>query len=97
MKTKMKLKYASVLVGVGMLLGACEAGAADLVFVSSGGTYQDAQNKAYVHPYAKETGKEVTSVSQGGALAGRIKAMVEAGDVQWDVVEVDRGGLSCAA
>jgi len=91
MENTAKMKCASILIASGLLFGAGAAHAADLVFVSSGGTFQAAQNDAFVNPYAKETGKEVTSVAQGGSLAGRIKAMVEAGDVQWDVVEVERG------
>jgi putative spermidine/putrescine transport system substrate-binding protein len=63
------------------------ATAADkLVFVSFGGSFQDAQEKAYVKPFAEKAGLEL--VSDSGPNVAKIKAMVEAKAVQWDVVQV---------
>lgn len=76
--------------GFGMMAGLDEqtAQAADesLVVVSYGGTYQDALREAFFVPYTKDTGVEIVEDS-GGSVA-KIKAMVEAGSVQWDVVNV---------
>lgn len=57
-----------------------------IVFVSFGGSYQAAQEDAYAKPFAKKEG--LTLVSDSGADLAKIKAMVEAKAVTWDVVEV---------
>lgn len=57
-----------------------------LVFVSYGGTYWAAQAEAFAKPFAKKEG--ITLVSDSGPNLAKIKAMVEAGAVQWDVVDV---------
>jgi putative spermidine/putrescine transport system substrate-binding protein len=64
------------------------AQAEDLVFVSWGGAYQSAQREAYLKPFAKETGINVIEEEYSGEVA-KIKAMVDANDVTWDVVDVD--------
>lgn len=65
-------------------LGAA-AHAQDMVFTSWGGTTQDAQTKYWAAPYAKKSGGAVTQ--DGPTNYGKIKAMVEAGSVTWDVVD----------
>ncbi|MEX0807470.1 MAG: ABC transporter substrate-binding protein [Dongiaceae bacterium] len=69
-------------------LAIAPAQAEDMVFVSWGGAYQSAQHEAYVKPFGKETGINVIEEEYSGEVA-KIKAMVEAGDVTWDVVDVD--------
>ena len=69
-------------------LAATPAQAEDMVFVSWGGAYQASQHNAYVVPFAKETGINVIEEEYSGEVA-KIKAMVDAGDVTWDVVDVD--------
>lgn len=64
------------------------AQAEDMVFVSWGGAYQAAQHNAYIVPFSKETGINVIEEEYSGEIA-KIKAMVDAGDVTWDVVDVD--------
>jgi putative spermidine/putrescine transport system substrate-binding protein len=64
------------------------AQAEDMVFVSWGGAYQAAQREAFVKPFAKETGVNVIEEEYSGEIA-KIKAMVDANDVTWDVVDVD--------
>lgn len=65
------------------------ATAADqLTVVSWGGAYQESQRKAYMEPYAQETGAKITEEEYNGEIA-KIRAMVEAGSVTWDVVDVD--------
>jgi len=59
-----------------------------LTIVSWGGAYQDSQRKAYYEPYMAEKGAKVIEEEYDGEL-GKIKAMVEAKQVTWDVVDVD--------
>lgn len=55
-------------------------------FVSYGGSFQEAQEEAFVKPYAEKHG--INLVTDAGPSVAQIRSMVEAGDVQWDVVEV---------
>ncbi len=66
-----------------------KAVAADqITIVSWGGAYQESQRKAYYEPYAKEKGIKVVEEEYDGEL-GKVKAMKEAGNVTWDVLDVD--------
>ncbi len=61
----------------------------DMVLVSWGGAYQESQHRAYVEPYL-ETHSAVTATwdeSSAEAVA-KLRAMNEAGNVTWDVVDV---------
>ena len=62
--------------------------ARDLTVVGWGGAYQEAQRKAYFDPFTKQTGKKILDESYNGEMA-KIRAMVEAGNVTWDVVQVE--------
>ncbi|MBX5015357.1 ABC transporter substrate-binding protein [Rhizobium lentis] len=59
----------------------------NLVFSSWGGTTQDAQKAAWASPFTEKTG--ITVVQDGPTDYGKLKAMVEAGEVNWDVVDVE--------
>ncbi|WP_416443619.1 ABC transporter substrate-binding protein [Leucobacter sp. HNU] len=54
-----------------------------LTFAGSGGVFQDGQQKALWDPFAKASGATFT---QDAFDAGKLKAMVDAGNVSWDVV-----------
>ena len=54
-----------------------------IVVVSFGGTYQDAQRKAYYEPFEAATGIKV--VEDTIATAAKLKAMVDSKNVTWDV------------
>src|SRR3990167_10734901 len=56
-----------------------------VVIVSWGGDYQDALREAYWKPFEKKT--DVKVVEDTRPLPPRIKAMVETGKVEWDVVD----------
>jgi putative spermidine/putrescine transport system substrate-binding protein len=74
---------------VACVFGAGAAGAADSITVTSwGGAYQDAQAEAYFKPFQEETGIQVLEDEWNGEL-GKIRAMVETGSVNWDVVQVE--------
>ncbi|RZS76817.1 putative spermidine/putrescine transport system substrate-binding protein [Phyllobacterium myrsinacearum] len=80
-KTGIWLAAASVF----LIAGA--ASAAEVVVVSYGGTFQDAQTKAFFAPYAKASGVKITGTT--GSAYAKVKAMVESGNVTWDVVSAE--------
>jgi len=55
-----------------------------LVVVSWGGSYQEAQRKAFFEPFAKQYGIDVIEDSPAGA--SKIIAMVKSGSVSWDIL-----------
>lgn len=61
--------------------------AQDMVFTSWGGTTQDAQKAAWADKFTAEKGVNV--LQDGPTDYGKIKAMVEANGVTWDVVDVE--------
>jgi putative spermidine/putrescine transport system substrate-binding protein len=60
----------------------------ELVIVSYGGAYQEAQRKAFFEPFAKKFNVRIREESWSGDM-GKLKAMVESGNVTWDVVDVE--------
>ena len=66
---------------------------ADITLISFGGTNQKAQEKAFYQPYTKATGSKIIAGEYNGEQA-KIKAMVEAKNVSWDVVEVESPELA---
>ncbi|MFO1058150.1 MAG: ABC transporter substrate-binding protein [Dongiaceae bacterium] len=59
-----------------------------LVFTSWGGTTQDAQKRAWAEPFTAKTGIPV--LQDGPTDYGKMKAMIDAGNVTWDVVDVEQ-------
>lgn len=78
-------KTLTALAAMATLAGAAQA--QDLVFTSWGGTTQDAQAAHWAAPFTEKTG--TTVVQDGPTDYGKIKAMVEAGAVTWDVVDAE--------
>jgi putative spermidine/putrescine transport system substrate-binding protein len=64
------------------------AAANDLTVVSWGGAYTKSQVEAYQKPWMAKTGKTIISEDYNGGLA-EVKAQVEAGNVTWDIVDVE--------
>lgn len=62
-----------------------ESGARELVVVSYGGSFQEAQRKAFFEPFEKETGIKIKEAQWSGEY-GKLKAMVAAGQPTWDLV-----------
>jgi putative spermidine/putrescine transport system substrate-binding protein len=65
-----------------------------IVFTSWGGTTQSSQDKDWAQPFAKATGINV--LMDGPTDYGKLKAMVDSGNVNWDVVDVE-GDFAYAA
>ncbi|MEM7241380.1 MAG: ABC transporter substrate-binding protein [Pseudomonadota bacterium] len=83
------MKMKSILLG--SALGAFVAGAAvaeSITVVSWGGAYTKSQVEAYHKPWIASTGNQIVSEDYNGGLA-EVKAQVEAGNVTWDVVDVE--------
>lgn len=60
-------------------------GGGPLTFVSYGGAFQDNQTKAWSAPFSKATGTKV--VNDSPPEPAKLRAMVTAGQVTWDVAE----------
>ena len=87
----MKLK--PVVFAVAALLSLPALAQSQLTVVNFGGANGAAQKKAYFEPFEKSTGTKIVPVEYNGEQA-KIKAMVEAKKVTWDVVEVESPDLS---
>ncbi|TCU19943.1 ABC transporter substrate-binding protein [Rhizobium sullae] len=82
----MKTTFAVAAVAA-LIAASAPAKAESLVFSSWGGTTQDAQKAAWASKFTTDTGTPV--VQDGPTDYGKLKAMVEAGQVSWDVVDVE--------
>ncbi|MEP1209065.1 MAG: ABC transporter substrate-binding protein [Rhizobiaceae bacterium] len=85
---KLTKLLASTAVGAAIALGSVAAQAADLTVVSWGGAYTKSQVEAYHKPFIAKTGTNLRSEDYNGGIA-EIKAQVEAGNVTWDIVDVE--------
>ena len=83
MKLKTLLSAAAILT-----IAATPAMARDLTAVSFGGAYGAAQKEHMVDPYIAASGNNVLFEDYSGGIA-EIKAQVEAGNIQWDVVDIE--------
>lgn len=92
---KLKNKTAKHLLTGGLLsAGLVLAGNAQaLTVISFGGASGDAMQEAYYTPFAQKAGITLTPGDYNGEFA-RIRAMVETGNVSWDVVEVESPELA---
>jgi putative spermidine/putrescine transport system substrate-binding protein len=85
------MKKLTLVLGAALLAGTAMMGVAraadELTIVSWGGAYQESQRKAFFEPY-NAAGNKVTEAEYSGEYA-KIKAMVEANAVTWDVIDVD--------
>jgi len=96
---KMKLGLSGLLMaGVAAIaLSAAKPAAAEdaLNVVSWGGAYQTSQTEAFMKPFQKDTGTKITEENYNGEVA-KIRAMVEANSVTWDVIDADTPTLMAA-
>ncbi|MDK2655876.1 ABC transporter substrate-binding protein [Cupriavidus consociatus] len=84
------------MVAAAMLTACCTmstvAAAAQLTFVSWGGTYQSAQEKTALRPYGEKAGVRVKSDTYNGGLA-QLRTQVQTRNVGWDVVDMQLGDI----
>lgn len=83
----------SIALAVCGILSCSSAMASELTLISFGGTNQKAQDKAFYQPFMKSSGNKILPGEYNGEQA-RVKAMVEARKVTWDVVEVESPELA---
>lgn len=85
---KLKTRYsATIAMLIATSVASVSASAADIVFASWGGSYQDAQNATAVKPFAAQTGTNVKSDVYNGGIA-QIRSQVQTNNVTWDVVDI---------
>lgn len=87
------MKKFTLMLGPALVLGLALSGNAQaqgktLTVVSFGGAYGAAQQKHQIDPYMKETGNKVLFENYTGGVA-EMKAQVESGKIQWDVVDIE--------
>lgn len=86
--TKTLLATTALTVAVGTAVTAQDM-ADSMTLVSWGGAYQDSQHKAYVEPYlAANAGVSATWDESSAEAVAKLRAMNEAGNVTWDLVDV---------
>lgn len=66
----------------------CENCPDTMTIVSWGGAYSNSQLKAYHEPYSAATGVEIINDESSAEAVAKLRAMDEAGNVTWDVVDV---------
>ena len=62
--------------------------AEDMTIVSWGGAYTKSQQRAYHEPYSAKTGVNIINDDSAAEAVAKLRAMNEAGNVTWDVVDV---------
>lgn len=81
---------ASALLLAGCASGTSSAGSSNkIVYASYGGSFTDAQTKAFYQPFATKAGLKMTVAT--GVGFPKLKAMEQTGNVSWDVVTADDG------
>jgi putative spermidine/putrescine transport system substrate-binding protein len=88
MKTTMKL-MATTCLTLTATMAASDAHMADeMTIVSWGGAYSASQQNAYHDPYMEMTGVTIINDESSAEAVAKLRAMNEAGNVTWDVVDV---------
>jgi len=82
------LKIKIILLGYfAFIISMSNALAEDMTIVSWGGAYTASQQAAYHEPYAAITGVNIINIDSSGNAVVKLRAMSEAGNVIWDVVD----------
>ena len=88
MKTTMKLMATSCLTLTASMAFADSHMANEMTIVSWGGAYSASQQAAYHDPYMEKTGVNIINDESSAEAVAKLRAMNEAGNVTWDVVDV---------
>tara|TARA_R110002020_G_scaffold247041_2_gene460971 strand:+ start:12027 stop:13130 length:1104 start_codon:yes stop_codon:yes gene_type:complete len=84
--TKTLMASTALTLAAGMSYG--QEMADEMTIVSWGGAYSNSQIKAYNEPYAEKTGVNIINDESSAEAVAKLRAMNEAGNVTWDVVDV---------
>ncbi len=82
----MKTKLTALAVTTALVAPA--AIAEEMTIVSWGGAYSKSQLRAYHEPYSEKTGVIIINDDSSAEAVAKLRAMDEAGNVTWDVVDV---------
>jgi putative spermidine/putrescine transport system substrate-binding protein len=83
-----RAKTLLITLGAALALGSAAAQARDLSVVSWGGAYQDAQKEVYFKPFTEKTKIKMVDESWDGGI-GVLRAKMQSGANNWDVVQVE--------
>ncbi|WP_205126753.1 ABC transporter substrate-binding protein [Nitrincola tibetensis] len=86
--TLLNTRKTALVTGLAIATASLALSAQAMTVISFGGSSGEAMQKAYYAPFVEKTGKTLTPGDYNGEFA-RIRAMVETGNVGWDVVEVE--------
>lgn len=75
-----------------LLLSGCQKQPESLVVVSLGGVHTQSQKVAFYEPFKKQHDMPIISTTYNGEMA-KVRAMIETGQVTWDVVQVETPSL----
>src|SRR4029453_3451503 len=78
----------AALIGAAAMMLSATVGARDLTVVSWGGAYQDAQREVYFKPFTATTKTPLAEESWDGGV-GTLRAKIQGGNSNWDVVQVE--------
>ncbi|MEM9268215.1 MAG: ABC transporter substrate-binding protein [Pseudomonadota bacterium] len=84
----MKLTTVLLAATSAVAIGSAAMASDSITVVSWGGAYTKSQVEAYHKPWIAATGNQIVSEDYNGGLA-EVKAQVEAGNVTWDIVDVE--------
>ena len=95
-EARLPMRFSALFLAAGTWLAAPGALAGDLTVVSWGGAYTKSQVEAYHKPWMARTGHRILSEDYNGGVS-EIKSQVLAGNVTWDVVDLDsaEGLMAC--
>ncbi|MBY8976302.1 ABC transporter substrate-binding protein [Rhodobacteraceae bacterium NNCM2] len=84
------MQFKTILIGAVSAIAVTTAAQAEetITVVSWGGAYTKSQVEAYHKPWIAKTGNKIISEDYNGGLS-EVKAQVEAGNVTWDIVDVE--------
>lgn len=86
--TRRSLMAGAAAVGSFAAAGIPAWGANDkVVYATWGGSWEEAMRRAWADPFTEETGIPVVTVP--GNTLGRLQAMVDSGNTEWDVIEAN--------
>ncbi|MEP2919719.1 extracellular solute-binding protein [Sulfitobacter sp.] len=78
----------TLLATTALTVAAGAANAEEMTIVSWGGAYSSSQQNAYHTPYSEKTGVKIINDESSAEAVSKLRAMNEAGNVTWDVVDV---------
>ncbi|TMM52531.1 extracellular solute-binding protein [Sulfitobacter sabulilitoris] len=88
MKLTKTILASTALTAVASMASAEAHMANEMTIVSWGGAYSNSQQQAYHNPYMEMTGVEIINDESSAEAVAKLRAMNEAGNVTWDVVDV---------